>query len=319
MRMRICALLLAAAVMTACNENTPAGPTTLQRPSPSLAKASGTDGRVSQKLAAANRRLAARGKDFRVSRAEYVTTGRSDHAGITVFANDRVKQLSEHFVPGDPRRGGGFNITYLVDRSDGATSNGLSSLATEGAIDRAMTTWEGVRCSKIPIDKVADPGFDPDVVDGLLGVGAIGTPIVDITHAGWLPAAFFDLVAPDGSDFFLAVTFTFIFVDEDDNPTDIDGNGKADVAFREIYYNDTFDWGIDTSTDPYDVETVALHETGHGLSQNHFGKIFLTNANGRLHFAPFAVMNAAISRQAQSLKGSDNGGHCSIWGKWPNN
>jgi hypothetical protein len=37
-----------------------------------------------------------------------------------------------------------------------------------------------------------------------------------------------------------------------------------------------------------------------------------------VHFAPFAVMNAAISRQAQELEGTDNGGHCSIWGHWPN-
>jgi hypothetical protein len=317
MRMRICVFLLAAAVSTACNENTaPTNPTALQ--SSSLAKKSSAESIVSLKLRAANARLAAAGKDFRLSRAEYVTSDRSEHAGTTVFVNNRVKQLDDHFVPGDPRRGGGSNITYLVDQSDGATSNGLTSLATEGAIDRAMATWEAVRCSKISIDKIADPGFDPDVVDGLLGAGTIGSPIVDITHAGWLPAGFFDLVAPGGSGFILAVTFTFIFVDEEGNPTDLDGNGKGDVAFREIYYNSAFDWGIDTSIDPFDVETVALHESGHGLSQNHFGKIFLTNANERLHFAPFAVMNQAISRQAQSLEGSDNGGHCSIWGKWPN-
>jgi hypothetical protein len=99
---------------------------------------------------------------------------------------------------------------------------------------------------------------------------------------------------------------------------DLDGDGKLDATFREIFYNDTFEWGIDVGTDPFDVETVALHEAGHGLSQGHFGKIFVTDANDKLHFAPFAVMNAAISRQAQELEGTDNGGHCSIWAHWPN-
>ena len=82
-------------------------------------------------------------------------------------------------------------------------------------------------------------------------------------------------------------------------------DGEFDTAFSETYYNDAFAWGIDVSTFPFDVETVALHESGHGLSQDHFGKIFRTEANGLLHFSPFAVMNASISRQAHELTGTD--------------
>ena len=67
------------------------------------------------------------------------------------------------------------------------------------------------------------------------------------------------------------------------------------------------------------METVALHETGHGLSQGHFGKAFVTNSNGKLHFAPLAVMNAGYTGVQQSLAGTDNWGHCSMWGSWPNN
>lgn len=321
--MRASFLLLAGAVaLAACEQST--SPTDRSRESvPSLAQKSAPGGQVSPVLARANVRLAAagkrlRGKKFLLGTAEYVTTDRGQQAGQTVFANDRVKQLPFQYVAGDPRRGGGVNITYLVDQSDGSTANGLTNAATEPAIDRALATWEAVRCSKVAIDKVADPGFDPDVVDGLLGLGGIGTPIVDITHAGWESAAFFDALAPGGSGFILAVTFTFIFIDDAGNFTDIDGDGKFDTAFAEVYYNDTFAWGIDVSTFPFDVETVALHESGHGLSQDHFGKIFITNSNGKLHFAPFAVMNASISRQAHSLRGSDNGGHCSIWASWPN-
>jgi hypothetical protein len=64
---------------------------------------------------------------------------------------------------------------------------------------------------------------------------------------------------------------------------------------------------------------VALHESGHGLSQGHFGKAFGTDANGKIHFSPLAVMNAAYSGVQQDLKGSDNAGHCSVWASWPNN
>jgi hypothetical protein len=113
----------------------------------------------------------------------------------------------------------------------------------------------------------------------------------------------------------LAATFTFVFV-QGGVPTDIDNNGKADVALREILYNDRFLWAINANID---IETVALHEVGHGLSQGHFGKAFGTDANGKVHFAPRAVMNAAYSGIQQSPAGTDNGGHCSIWGSWPNN
>ncbi|MGH7542224.1 MAG: hypothetical protein ACRELC_14620, partial [Gemmatimonadota bacterium] len=70
---------------------------------------------------------------------------------------------------------------------------------------------------------------------------------------------------------------------------------------------------------PFDVETVAAHEVGHGLSQAHFGEAFFTLANGRLHFAPRALMNTAYSGIQQALSGTDRGGHCSLWGDWPNN
>ena len=67
------------------------------------------------------------------------------------------------------------------------------------------------------------------------------------------------------------------------------------------------------------MQGTALHETGHGLGQAHFGKIFQTVANGKVHFAPFAVMNAVDPGfPTQVLQGTDRGGHCSIWANWPN-
>lgn len=279
------------------------------------------EGTVSPIFVSMNRRLAAMGLNVRVGMAEWVTAAHTNQVGQTIFVNDRVKQLDHHWVPGDPRRGGRTNITYLVDQSDGAATGGLSNAQTEAAIDRAMATWQAVECSTIPIVKVEDSGADPDIVDAFIPKFRrknLGTTLADITHAGWLPRDFFDALAPGGGDFILGVTATAFFVDENDNFTDINGDGKFDVAFREIYYNNNFTWGIDAGAFPvFDVETVALHEAGHGFSQDHFGMIFRTDANGELHFAPFAVMNAAISRQAQSFEGTDIGGHCSIWTSWP--
>jgi len=318
--------LAAALLVAACNED----PTPTSQPSPAPVafakrKTINTGGSAAVLLNQANLVFAARGLKYRVDHVEWVTRDDADQAGQIVFANDRGnEQLPFQFVPNDPRRGEGTEITYLVDQSDGATHTGtpLTNAQTEAAIDREMNTWETTTtCSNFPINKVQDSGADPDLIDGIVfdDPSLIGTPFADITHAGWYPAEFFDALAPDGSTFIVASTFTFFFTDDDGNPTDINHDGKIDAAFRETYYNDAFEWGIDTDNSPaIDVETVALHESGHGLSQDHFGKIFATLANLRLHFAPDAVMNAVISTQKHSLLGSDMAGHCSIWGNWPN-
>lgn len=292
-------------------------------------------------LRTANVLLASRGAAVRIAQAEWITRAESGQVGQTIFVNDRGnKQSVFDFVPGDPGRGGRANILYLVDQSDGAAVGGLSNAQTEAAIDRGVASWNGVRCSNIPIQKVADPGADPDLIDFLLGVGGLGTinlgavVIADVVHAGFVGAALFDALTPGctpgsvdnpcGSVFILGVTFTLGFVDEDGNFTDINNDRKLDAAFREIYYNNadpdangvTVPWHIDAHPD---VESVALHEFGHGLSQAHFGKIFRTDNNGKFHFAPLAVMNAAIAGVNQKLLGPDIAGHCSLWGNWPNN
>jgi hypothetical protein len=271
-------------------------------------------------LEAVNAGLALQGAGYRVEIGEYVTVGDVQGAGTTVFANNRGnKQLALDFVPGDPRRGGFTDIAWLID-NQGATSHPASSLTaaqTSAAIRSAMGTWQDVECSEIPLSDLGNVALDLGVVQNVLGFGGNGALFTDLMHAGWLPAGFFDLIAQNGSTFILGVTFTFNWIDGAGNPTDIDNNGKADVAFREIYYNNAFPWRVNGGN--IDVESVALHEAGHGLSQQHFGKIFGTNANGQLHFAPLAVMNAAYSQVQHELTGSDVAGHCSNWAAWPNN
>ena len=253
----------------------------------------------------ANLALASRNSDVRVGMMEWISPADGgDEGGQIIFANDRGnKELAFHFVPGDPRRGGRTNITYLVDKS-GDTNDATAVGQTEAAIDRAMATWDREQCSTLNMTKNPDTGADPDLVDELLGFpdGTGGVFAADIVHGGWVPAGVFP---PN----VIAVTFTFTFTG-----TDIDNNNRGDVAWREIYYNDLFVWRINGNID---VETVALHEAGHGLSQGHFGKIFQTTSNGEIHFAQRAVMNAAYSGVQQELAGTDNGGHCTNWGSWP--
>ena len=256
-----------------------------------------------------NTRLEQMNDDRRVDSAAYITSADSGELGQIVFFNDHgEKRIGIDWVPGDPRRGGFTDITYIIDQTEGAI-DGLTTAQTNAAIDRAMTTWDNVKCSDIPITKLPNiPGTDLGVVEFLSGLG--GSPFVfaDITHAGWLPGG---ILPPD----VIAVTFTFYFV-SGGNPTDIDNNGQADTAFAETLYNDAFAWAINGNID---VETVALHESGHGLSQGHDGALFLTLANGKFHFAPRAVMNAGYTGIQQNLKTTDIGGHCSIWASWPNN
>ena len=275
-------------------------------------------------LAAMNDGLASRGRPVRVGKAELLIANSGGLAqGQEIFANDRTHVLPYRWVPGDARRGAlGSALTYIVDQSDGvATAVGgtLSNAQTEAAIDRAMHTWDvGTQCSALPLVKVSDDGSDFDLTDALLGFGGFDGPRADIVNAGWMPAAFFDVVAPSGSSFILGVTFTFYFVEQDGvTPTDINRDRRIDTAFKETYYNNSLPWKIDTGSG-IDVESVALHENGHGLELAHIGKIFATLANGELHFAPRAVMNAAYSGVQQVPTGLDLAGHCANFGKWPN-
>lgn len=252
---------------------------------------------------------------YAVFSAQYLTSAESGQVGRTVyFYNVGNKQLEEDFVPG-LSLDATDDISYYIDET--RPSDDLPVAVTTAAINRAMQTWEGVECSTLGLFRVpSDPAISTGFVSALLGFGGSFDYVADVVHAGWLPADFFDLIAPDGSEYILGVTFTIIFTDDQGNPVDTDNNSKVDVAWREIYYNDTFEWA---DGDHYDVETIALHEAGHGLSQGHFGKAFRTNGNNKLHFAPRAVMNAAYSGIQTEINGSDNGGHCSNWASWPAN
>jgi len=267
---------------------------------------------IKLKLVQLNEKLAASGENFRIEKVEFLT---HEKVGPTVYANDREHQLDSHWVPFDPNRWGVRDIYWATDNVD--QTEDVPWADVTAAISRAMNTWDTVPCATIPLVQVSDYGLDLGYVQWLFGMGGVAGWLADITHAGWLPREFFDAIAPpDGGDYILGATFTFIWIDDiTGEPSDMDGNGKTDVAFKEIYYNDIYNWGINIRY--FDIETVVAHEVGHGLSLGHFGKIF-RSPNGKLHFAPRALMNAIYYDILHELLGTDNASFCSIWASWPN-
>ena len=260
-----------------------------------------------------NEQLAALGLNVRAEAIEYLTIGRGR-------PSNRIFAQPFRWVPNDARRlADGTNITYLVDQSDGATASGLTNAQTEPAIDRSFDTWQEETClADVDILKRADSGADPDIFDSFFGFGGFGNPfLADITEAGWLPRAFFEAVGgPGGGRGILAFSVTFIFIDGDGNPTDLDGDNRLDTALNEVYYNNTFGdpgddragnpWGIDVALPGIDVETVALHENGHSLGIGHFGP------------PPSAVMNPIYAGINQDPDSADHAGMCGVWAPWPN-
>ena len=65
---------------------------------------------------------------------------------------------------------------------------------------------------KVParLRKILLRGLSVKPVDRYPSMDAL---LADITHAGWLPGAFFDALLPSGSTFILGVTVPFVFID----------------------------------------------------------------------------------------------------------
>eukprot|EP01083_Nonionella_stella_P265133 898489_1 len=101
-----------------------------------------------------------------------------------------------------------------------------------------------------------------------------------------------------------AVTVLFDYNDE------IMYENEGEIAFAEIYFNDDFSWDILEESVPnvYDVETVALHELGHALSQSHF------HPSGKS--ISEVVMTPVYFGVNHDLHGVDIGAHCAKWAQW---
>ena len=272
-----------------------------------------------------NAMLAARGATYRVARAEYVVARHPGHAaGQTVFALDRELRLSPRWVPGDSRRAapsGVLRYGHFAPLMSANAGPGARRVDATAAVDAAFGTWNSRTCTTLDLQKAALPaGVIPSAM--LSVPGFTSNPfLAEINTLGFLPGAIFEAVLGSGSaSNVLGVTFTFIWGSNSPGgfvPSDIDGDGRDDTAFKEVWYNDAFRWSLTGGGfDPVDIETVALHEIGHTLELGHFGDIFRTEPNGKLHASPRAVMNAAILSRLREPLGTDNAAYCGVFAAW---
>lgn len=254
-----------------------------------------------QAIGAANGVLKAQWMDMRVEQVAFLSAG-AGKATARLHSNK-----GSAWVPDDSRRDAdGSNLTYLVsgERSSPANS-ALAADQAEEAVDLAVATWSSDPClKKIQLLKRPYTGADPTIFDAQLGFGGLGNwRAADVVVGGFMPPAFFDAIIPGGGKSVLALSVSFVFVGADGQPTDIDGDGKMDIAANEIYYNDGFPWSVDGGG--FDLRTVVLHELGHSLELGHFAP------------PPAAVMNPVYAGVRSTLQPRDHAALCCAWGAWP--
>jgi len=288
-------------------------------------------------LAQINAGLAASGAPIRVSAAELRIAGDGWTNNVTstvLVANDRSHGIGAEWVKGDPRRDGRIGVTYAFGSNtaiapttrnpDGSGVRLVTPAEQAAYIDEAMGAWRNLTCSSKPITKVAVPaGTDPDIVDQLVRGQAPSQNYAqpaDIVHSGWQPASWFRALAggPSG-DNIIGVTLSFGFTDNAGNFTDIDRNGKADLAQSELFYNTRFAWG-NGALNVVDFYSIITHESGHSLGLGHFGKVFITKRDAAdgisiadIKYAPKALMNAVYVTGRDEIAGTDVSSFCQIW------
>lgn len=299
-----------------------------------LSKQSEGNPEVLAMMQAMNDQLSASGYNIAVNSAEYFVIGNGR-------PSDRILKGEFHWVAGDPNRGAiditlryvndGLSIAPLEKPSNLNLNSGSTDFNIDGALDRAFDQWENANCNQnLVLAEVADNGANIDVVDngfpdiavrpalpqldvpGFINRISLAAP-VDIINGGWLPNSYFVAL---GSSNIIAVTFTFIFVDGSGNPVDTNNDGHFDAAFRDIYWNDRFEYEIFPLGTPkftnipavldIDIQTVSAHEDGHGLSIGHFGP------------PPTQLMSPVYAGVNHDMTGTDHGAFCSLYAQWPN-
>lgn len=337
---------VALAALAACGESTVVTPLRPTSASLAVAPDSGLDERamVSLRIAEINKKLAAAKSNVRLAKAELLMNGKWNGVSSTIiFANDRIRGIGAEWVKGDPNRGGRVGVSYQIAshratmprviNADRATVRLATPSELERQLEEGMSAWRAQSCSAAPITRVAIPAkTDPDFLDQFFmgeRTSRDYAQTADIVQGGWKSAAFFRAIGqffygdPSVGDNIIGITFTFTWVDDNGQATDLDRNGKEDIGLAEVYYNDIFVWDNSGIVDlrVVDFYSIITHETGHAVGLGHFGKVFITGpdaADGSLSlsevkYAPYALMNAVYIAGRNEIAGTDNSSFCQIW------
>ena len=242
------------------------------------------------------------------------------------------------WVEADPRRHAEDPLTlyYRIDQTE--LPPGVSWADTEAAIDAAAATFNQVTCGRtVQLQRLpSDPDQNLGFIQHQLGYGGADSPPADITFAGWLPASFMTAAGVPGS---FAVALPLVWQTDDTlalgvevlDParqfTDLNRDRKHDLYATEIYFNRDWNYVVD---DPdlantlfyIDVQSIVLHELGHALGMDHFGRTqIILDDNGDLvdliiNPNSANLMNTNNYMYKRDLSGSDTASFCQLYGNW---